>query len=80
MGASIYSELPDSLAIFSPSKAEELKRSLQLREATTTQSRRKTGSEGCIKAYWLIRSAAGALEFENRVSCHSLRKSFGYHV
>jgi len=44
-GASINSELPDSLVIFSPSKAEELKRSLKLREATTTQSRRKKGSE-----------------------------------
>jgi len=33
-----------------------------------------------IQAYRLIRSAAEALGFENRVSCHSLRKTFGYHA
>jgi len=33
-----------------------------------------------IQAYRLIRAAAEALQFENRVSCHSLRKTFGYHA
>jgi integrase len=33
-----------------------------------------------IQAYRLIRSAAEALAFESRVSCHSLRKTFGYHA
>ncbi|MCL1976312.1 MAG: tyrosine-type recombinase/integrase [Firmicutes bacterium] len=33
-----------------------------------------------IQAYRLIRAAAEALEFESRVSCHSLRKTFGYHA
>ncbi|MCL1819651.1 MAG: tyrosine-type recombinase/integrase [Oscillospiraceae bacterium] len=33
-----------------------------------------------IQAYRLIRDAAEALAFENRVSCHSLRKTFGYHA
>ena len=33
-----------------------------------------------IQAYRLIRAASVALEFQNRVSCHSLRKSFGYHA
>ena len=33
-----------------------------------------------IQAYRLIRAAAEALEFEERVSCHSLRKTFGYHA
>jgi len=33
-----------------------------------------------IQAYRLIRSAAEALAFQNRVSCHSLRKTFGYHA
>ena len=33
-----------------------------------------------IQAYRLIRSAAEALKFQNRVSCHSLRKTFGYHA
>lgn len=33
-----------------------------------------------IQAYRIIRSAAEALNFQNRVSCHSLRKTFGYHA
>ena len=33
-----------------------------------------------IQAYRLIRAAAEALEFKNSVSCHSLRKTFGYHA
>jgi integrase len=33
-----------------------------------------------IQAYRLIRAAAEALRFQNRVSCHSLRKTFGYHA
>ena len=33
-----------------------------------------------IQAYRLIRDAAEALEFVGRVSCHSLRKTFGYHA
>jgi len=33
-----------------------------------------------IQAYRLIRAAAEALAFQIRVSCHSLRKTFGYHA
>jgi integrase len=33
-----------------------------------------------IQAYRLIRAAAEALQLEQRVSCHSLRKTFGYHA
>ncbi|MDR1439067.1 MAG: tyrosine-type recombinase/integrase [Clostridiales bacterium] len=33
-----------------------------------------------IQAYRLIREAAEALGFAIRVSCHSLRKTFGYHA
>ena len=33
---------------------------------------------GRIQAYRIIRAAAEALKFQNRVSCHSLRKTFGY--
>jgi len=33
-----------------------------------------------IQAYRLIRAAAEALALQNRVSCHSLRKTFGYHA
>jgi len=33
-----------------------------------------------IQAYRLIRTASEALGFHNHVSCHSLRKTFGYHA
>ena len=33
-----------------------------------------------IQAYRLIRAASEALKFQSRVSCHSLRKTFGYHA
>jgi len=33
-----------------------------------------------IQAYRLIRAAGEALSFDERVSCHSLRKTFGYHA
>ena len=32
------------------------------------------------QAYRIIRAAAEALAFQFRVSCHSLRKTFGYHA
>ena len=33
-----------------------------------------------IQAYRIIRAAAEALRLQGRVSCHSLRKTFGYHA
>lgn len=33
-----------------------------------------------IQAYRLIRAASEALRFNDRASCHSLRKTFGYHA
>ena len=39
---------------------------------------RKGGSIGRVQAYRIIRAAAEALRFCFRVSCHSLRKTFGY--
>jgi len=33
-----------------------------------------------IQSYRLIRAASEALKFQSRVSCHSLRKTFGYHA
>ena len=33
-----------------------------------------------IQAYRVTRAAAEALTFQSRVSCHSLRKTFGYHA
>lgn len=41
----------------------------------------KTGEAiGRIQAYRIIRTAAEALQLRFRVSCHSLRKTFGYHA
>jgi integrase len=33
-----------------------------------------------IQAYRVVRAAAEALKLQGRVSCHSLRKTFGYHA
>ena len=33
-----------------------------------------------IQAYRIIRLASEALKLQNRVTCHSLRKTFGYHA
>jgi integrase len=35
---------------------------------------------GRVQAYRIVRAAAEALSFAGRVSCHSLRKTFGYHA
>ena len=35
---------------------------------------------GRVQAYRIIRHAADELNFKNHVSCHSLRKTFGYHA
>ena len=39
---------------------------------------RKGGAIGRVQAYRIIRAAGIALKFNFRVSCHSLRKTFGY--
>ena len=41
---------------------------------------RKGGAISRIQAYRIIRAASEALKFKFRVSCHSLRKTFGYHA
>ena len=33
-----------------------------------------------IQAYRIVRAAAESLQLQDRVSCHSLRKTFGYHA
>jgi integrase len=33
-----------------------------------------------VQAYRIVRAAAEALKLPHRVSCHSLRKTFGYHA
>ena len=44
------------------------------------ENRKTNNAISRIQAYRLIRSAAEALALQNRVSCHSLRKTFGYHA
>jgi integrase len=39
---------------------------------------RRGGAISRIQAYRIIRAASEALNFRSRVSCHSLRKTFGY--
>jgi len=41
---------------------------------------RKGGAISRIQAYRIIREATEILNFRSRVSCHSLRKTFGYHA
>jgi len=43
-------------------------------------SRKTRKAIGRVQAYRIIRHAAEALNFNSRVSCHSLRKTFGYHA
>ena len=44
------------------------------------ENRRTKKAISRIQAYRLIRAAAEALHFQYPVSCHSLRKTFGYHA
>ena len=42
---------------------------------------KRTGKAiGRVQAYRIVRAAAEALRLPQRVSCHSLRKTFGYHA
>jgi integrase len=43
-------------------------------------NRRTNKAISRVQAYRLIRAASEALAFAQRVSCHSLRKTFGYHA
>lgn len=49
-------------------------------KAFIIENRRTHKAISRVQAYRLIRAAAENLEFQNRVSCHSLRKTFGYHA
>ena len=52
-----------------------------LEEGAPLIRNKRTGTSlSRVQAYRIIRSAAEALAFPQRVSCHSLRKTFGYHT
>ncbi|MCL2821417.1 MAG: tyrosine-type recombinase/integrase [Oscillospiraceae bacterium] len=44
------------------------------------KSRKTEKAIGRIQAYRIIRHAAEELSIKHRISCHSLRKTFGYHA
>jgi integrase len=50
------------------------------RDAFLIENSRTRKAISRVQAYRLIRAAAEALAFQVRVSCHSLRKTFGYHA
>ena len=49
-------------------------------DAFLIENPRTKRSIGRVQAYRIIRAASDALKFQVRVSCHSLRKTFGYHA
>ena len=51
-----------------------------LRGAPLIRNKRTNKAISRIQAYRLIRSAAESTGFTEKVSCHSLRKTFGYHA
>jgi len=59
-----------ALSIYAPSSAET--------GAFLFKSRHRTSAISRIQAYRIIRQTAEDVGIENRVSCHSLRKTFGY--
>jgi integrase len=44
------------------------------------ENRRTGRAISRVQAYRIVRAAAEALKLPQRVSCHSLRKTFGYHA
>lgn len=43
-------------------------------------NRRNRAAIGRVQAYRIIRAAAEAIGLQGQISCHSLRKTFGYHA
>ena len=66
----LHKKVVKALKMFAPGNAEEGKYIFENPRTGNAISR--------IQAYRLIRAVAEALEFSFRVSCHSLRKTFGY--
>ena len=62
----------NALALFAPQAVQ--------RGCFLIENHRTKKAISRIQAYRLIRAAAEVLKFQNRVSCHSLRKTFGYHA
>lgn len=51
-----------------------------LQEAPLFPGRNANMSLSRSQAFRIIKEAGEKLDFENRISCHSLRKTFGYHA
>ena len=66
----INKELAQALALFAPNNAKQ--------GIFIFENPRTGNAISRIQAHRLIRAAAEALKFNFRVSCHSLRKTFGY--
>lgn len=49
------------------------------KEKYVFESRNKGRPISRVQAYRIIRDGAAAIELEGTISCHSLRKTFGYH-
>ena len=49
-------------------------------DAALIPNKRTGKAIGRVQAYRIIRAAAEAVGIKHRVSCHSLRKTFGYHA
>jgi len=68
----LHSTIISALALYAPKEAE--------RGCPLIANPKTNKAIGRIQAYRLIRSAAEAVKIDGRVSCHSLRKTFGYHA
>ena len=61
-------------------KALKLYSNMAMSEVFIIENKNTRKAISRIQAYRIIRAAAEILKFQNRVSCHSLRKTFGYHA
>jgi integrase len=69
----LHKKVRDALELLASRKAPPLA------GAAVFASRRAGGAISRVQAYRIIRTASEALHID-RVSCHSLRKTFGYHA
>jgi integrase len=68
----LNAEAVRALALYAPHAAA--------RGVFLIENKRTGKAIGRVQAYRIVRAAAEALRLPCRVSCHSLRKTFGYHA